>query len=101
MNTSSTLEDALSLLEERGWAQGRYGDSDGGYCIAGAIYQQLIDTSNDWRVPLHHAVRALAQVTGVPNVAMWNDAPERTFSQVREVMRRAIAETAAPELIAA
>jgi hypothetical protein len=94
MDTTEALSRALLILEEDGWIQNRYCDEEnGGNCMASAVYKAI---DMPWRegLPLFQNVaRALCQQTGRMNMALWNDNPDRTFSEVREVFRRAIAET--------
>ena len=95
----------LEVLEQHGWTQGHYGNERDGFCMVGALYRALreeglTDEFFPWQGPLAQTLRHLRAQTGIANIAMWNDEEGRTFSQVREVMRRAAAEAGA-ELVTA
>lgn len=91
MTTSETLERALQLMEERGWTQGIHED-EYGICAARATYMAVTEYAS-WRggglADYMRALKAIQFETGSPNIALWNDNPERTFDQVKEVFRRA------------
>lgn len=88
------LGEALEDLQEGGWCQGAYVNEDG-QCLTHSLFI-VIDRAMSWRsggrLLFIRCSRAIAQQTGMPNLALWNDHPSRTFSQVSEVLRRAIAE---------
>lgn len=90
MSVTEVLERALQILEH-GWTQDTYCDGKG-VCPIRATYM-AVEEQYPWRSGgreiFQGALRALQQETGCANVAMWNDNPERTFSQVRETFRRA------------
>lgn len=91
MTVSEVLDRALQLMEEQGWTQNAHQD-EYGICPARALYRAVTEYTT-WRggglADFMRAMRAIQFETGCPNLAMWNDNPERTFDEVREVFRRA------------
>lgn len=78
---------AARLIEECGWRQHAYGDSERGYCLAGAVasahlivYGRDIEWSERLFWPLWN---------GTESPACWNDRPERTKAEVVEKLRAA------------
>lgn len=94
MGTKEVLTEALSLLEVRGWTKGRYEDEDGCLCSIGALNAVVHGdprydaNTEEWEVA-HNALKAGAGIHGVP-AWIYNDAPETTFEDVREMFTNAI-----------
>lgn len=99
MDASGILSRALEILEEKGWTQGSF-HTQYGLCSLGAVWQALEEQGHDWLTGqsfYKRVIRALQNQIEYQNVALWNDQPERTYSQVREVFRRAAYEGVAPD----
>lgn len=104
----SVLREALDLLGPNGehWTKGTYEDSDGNYCMIGAITKATYgfvyqDTGRlgdvDERATIFQITRryllqaALASSPGVRlHLTKFNDFSETTFEDVRQVFERAI-----------
>jgi hypothetical protein len=80
------LENAATLLRERGWCQGRFHDSRGRSCAAGAIRVVTGDTDAELA-----ARRALRRVVGGEAIALWNDKIGRTAEEVITALESAAA----------
>lgn len=101
MTTLVLLEEALSVLRRRGLAKGVFEDEQGRVCARGALRAVLWDRTATERAFVGSAgERALAEAIwdgaefkGAcgPLVAHWNNAPERTQSEVEAAFTRAIA----------
>lgn len=104
MNTLETLKamDALLCSPDR-WAQGEYARDDNGravdvvfgtpnsgppacFCLLGAAGKVTGAYTSE-------ATRLLEEMTGVGkyNLSRWNDARNRTFAEVKDLLARAIA----------
>lgn len=103
MQVSEVLERSLQTMEEEGWCKNAYANEDGG-CVLWSLWQNISQIA-EWQTGgqpiMDECLRALRGVTGVANIAYWQDHPDRTFSQVRETFRRAIAESELRERVAA
>lgn len=90
MKASEIAEGALHLLKEKGWIQ-RAQSSDRGFCVVGALFKAATGAS-DWRDndgPYQTALKELGLLTmPKPTPVAWNDAPERTFEDVENVLFR-------------
>lgn len=97
-STAQVLTRALDVLEDGGWTQGCYAMKVDGdmtvatdpdaiqFCADGAIYRACHELGS-----LDHfqdARKALTDEMGAA-IVFWNDDRKRTFSEVREVFRRA------------
>lgn len=102
MNARQILIEAASLIETRGHAKGWFEDSKGCLCATGAIGMAATgdpvgysdDIPPDVEAELSRAFRAAhAEVGAMRNgdgrIVPWNDAPERTASEVVSMLRRA------------
>lgn len=93
------VKDALDLLDPKGghWVKGRFtrivnpGAPEKkqvfGYCAVGALRQAAYghqNFSNPHTPEYKRARKVLGDVVGFPNVTDWNDAPHRTFADVRD-----------------
>jgi len=96
--TSEVLNRAADLIEERGWATGVTGWRVGGrLCLEGGIIAAIggataADQPLAWACPAYAAVgdylgRPALSVCGDRELWKWNDRPERTASEVVEVLR--------------
>ena len=86
------LEDADRVLDEQGWAQGVYIDrNNGGYCIAGALVAARPGGMSDTYGPAVACIEMVLRALGeeLTEFHTWNDAPGRTFAEVRRVFRLA------------
>lgn len=90
-HTARHLEDADRVFDEHGWTQGTYGDPDGGYCIAGALSKARPGGTSDTFGPAVSCIELVlhAEGAGLTEFHAWNDAPGRTFADVRRVFRLA------------
>lgn len=97
----AVLEKTRSLLEERGWVQGRYGNFATGYCLLGALgaaHNHVCPTGTDRRgeisLAAHSAVSAAIKRTykhpRYVDTPVWNDARGRTMEQVMSMLDSAI-----------
>lgn len=89
MKASEVLREARNVLFERGWYQGYYYSfADDSVCLRGAV-----SVAHCGRVmgALYEspAIRVLERIIPERNVAAWNDAPERTFDEVIDILDRA------------
>lgn len=104
MQVSEVLERSLQTLEDEGWCKtGAYRDGDD-RCIVAALWHtisQELEWQDGGRLLMDSCLRVLRGGTGMANIAFWNDHPARTFGQVRETLRRAVAEAERCELVAA
>lgn len=85
MNTSEILNTAADLIEERGWRQGTAGAGEG-VCAISALAAAAPGPSK-WL----HAANVFADYLSVELVFVWNDAPERTATDVVAALRSAAA----------
>lgn len=99
------LEDALALLGPKGghWMQGLYAIHEDSkqerYCAVGAIrkvaygkvWPEYGEKDNEAVNVYHEARHSLASAAGVHSVTAWNDRSQRTFPEVRDAFRKAIA----------
>ncbi|HUR18863.1 MAG TPA: hypothetical protein VMZ51_08020 [Acidimicrobiales bacterium] len=77
------LRGALDVLDKQGWSQGFYTNPDGSHCLAGAINTAGMAMSS---YSILDAKNALA----LKNIEEWNDAPERTVEDVKQLLKQAI-----------
>jgi hypothetical protein len=111
------LEAAQSYLEEHGWCQGRGQGIDGSVCIEGAVAAVTMGNAHFWHTrrghvmahnlpdgcftPVHisrdlmlrhcDAKEALQRQAGRNrDLWAWNDFPERTVEEIKELFRAAI-----------
>lgn len=97
MTTAEVLRKALELLGPNGehWCQGRYFDGDKA-CMQGATRVAAQELSQRTEAFLHIAkcterlMEVLPTCEGNP-IARWNDAPERTWPEVKAAFEKAIA----------
>lgn len=103
MNTLETLRamDALFSSPKK-WRQGYYAyDAIGrmveprdnhacGWCLMGAAFRVLGARKTADHVATQ-TNRALHKAGAIPSVPVWQDAPERTFADVKDLLARAIA----------
>jgi hypothetical protein len=93
---------AADLIEQRGWAQGRFEDADGRLCIHGAIHVAVsgLAVRNDrdrdsLSTAAWHQFREYLLVEGVERELVrlgfmfWNDSPKRTQKEVVQALREA------------
>jgi hypothetical protein len=103
MQVSEVLERTLQTLEDEGWCKGAYSNEDG-RCVVSGLWA-VIGEEHEWQHGgqslMMACLKALRETTGIPNIALWNDAKGRTFSDVQITFRRAIAATSAREQVAA
>ena len=79
------LKRTLRRLEKYGWRQGAFGGAAGPNCLVGAMIYVPGETS---------ALRFDAEGAlgfGELSIIAWNDAPKRTFKQVKARIEKAIA----------
>jgi len=102
---SQVLSEAADLLEKPGaWTQGEYARGKSGrpvkrryaavcFCALGAIdaAHGETDIGNEVDVEAARFVTSVAVPERVGNLALWNDAPERTQAEVVDAFRRAAA----------
>lgn len=85
---------ALVVLETRGWCKDTVEEGDGRVCFIGAInvaifgnaeitYGNATDLAREVR---RHKLKLVNEFLGLPDVADWNDEPERTFEDVKTVL---------------
>ncbi len=68
---------AIEVIEQKGWCQGQPINAKGEVCVAGAI-QMATHQSLELQ---GHALNLLHETLGTM-ISKWNDAPERTESEV-------------------
>lgn len=84
LRVSDILNNAATLIEERGWTQGRSEDSEGRLCLVGAVCRYRITGP----FSLYDDVfRALHRWVYTGDLADWNDAPKRTAAEVIFALR--------------
>jgi len=81
------LENAATLLRERGWCQNQYRRDDGACCAMGAI-EATAGVSSRRALA---AERLLLERLGCKYVEEWNDAPGRTADEVITALESAAA----------
>lgn len=103
MSVTDTLNQALIVLDECGWIQFAHGDTKKGFCLNGVL-RHVTDLrwsavyrfdSPEWieyaaaRTALVEEIKRepLAQYS---SIAEWNDAPFRTYTQVRKLIQSTI-----------
>lgn len=80
---------AATLIEDKGWWQGRATGPGGQICCMTAVYWAANELTGrptligGGRTVLDEMARRL----GVSNISIWNDAPDRTVEQVLEALR--------------
>lgn len=103
MSVTDTLGKALEALDEFGWIQFAHGDTEKGFCLNGVL-RHVTDLrssavyrfdSPEWIE--YDAARAalVEEIKREPfpqysSIAEWNDAPFRTYTQVRKLILSAI-----------
>jgi len=98
MTVSELLDAAADLIERSGWTQKTSArDADGtpcalnqgvAFCPIGAIDWADWVADHDWSL-VFDAFSALADAIGGGQVAVWNDAPDRTQDDVVTALRTA------------
>lgn len=94
-DVTTLLRDAKTLLATRGWTQGAY-TRDGAVCVLGAVFQAAYGGIAGWQgvgEDSPHVTRALDLLEAEirPTLLVdWNDAYDRTYSEVRRVFELAI-----------
>lgn len=100
------LEDAYRILQTEGWIQGARYSPGYGRCVLGALdygsreyanrhHHHLgihfsFDEMNVQQAVVNEAIQVICQYTGGFDIAMWNDAPHRTFRDVVNVLYMAL-----------
>lgn len=101
MKTSEVLEKAADRLDYEGHCKGRYRGLHGGYCTAGAIAAATGLVAHTSVLAKHPAISAVATALGAKSdpkqIAIWNDAPERTKDEVVAMLRAVAASERARE----
>lgn len=83
MDTFETaIRSTVQFLDEKGWCQKRFTDSDGRHCVYGAL--QFVISNLDLFVQLN-IIRVLNDRTG-SNLIEWNDKPGQTYKNVRRTL---------------
>jgi hypothetical protein len=85
------LRAAARYIEEHGWYQGNYRNTDGRVCIVGAILSvtpEVDDTGDPGRLR-SRSVDVLVLAFDDKAVTRWNDAPGRTEAEVLVALRAA------------
>lgn len=88
ITTRQIRDRAVEIIEAHGLCKGRFLDPDGRRCIAGAIFQALVDLDGygmDWIS--YRAIYEIEQELQCGILSIWNDAPERTKEQVVAALR--------------
>lgn len=95
---------AAEVLDERGWHQGYYVDSDGQrVCLAGAVAvacggrptpehtpERTIVWSEPWGPAVYNdALEGLIDANSGRGLASWNDSPRRTVADVKALLLKA------------
>lgn len=95
------LLEAADYLENRGWTRGVYADENGCLCLAGALnlatigraapYPYSSITDQQWALArqVTDLIEERCGIESGPALAEWNDAPDRTRSEVVSMLRRA------------
>ena len=86
MTTGEVRERAARLLEERGWCQGCSVDSRGRVCLIGALAYTAGLTYNLCK-ELRQELQQEYPGENIDSLACWNDAQDRTISQVLALLR--------------
>ena len=106
MKTEHNWRDVLlkaALIVEEGWCQGAmhldkeglecYRDNAVQSCAQGAIHRAInhLLPTQPWygETALTQLRRTLTKLHYIPRIARWNDHPDRTATEVAEVMRQA------------
>lgn len=97
ITTEKKLEAARSmremLSEPEMWVKGRYAETlHGGrvaHCLGGAVLAVTHQNTDHLREAIN---RDLAAKVGTPIIPLWNDAPERTHSDVIQVLDELVQE---------
>jgi hypothetical protein len=86
------INDAIHLLNTRGWIQGAYGNPNEGYCLIGAL-SESIGYASSYHEPAFVVAKAvrdeIKERAGHRNVELFNDAPRRTKEEILDVLHKA------------
>lgn len=96
MDTKELLVEAKNKILNDGWTQGDYGDTDKGYCAAGAIDAVTSDLlkidaidEDEATEMFNEGYRVLRDTLkdsgGIANVVGWNDASHRSVNEVLDL----------------
>lgn len=86
MKTSEILRKAKKLIpDEAHWWRGKFGQQNACECPITAISRVINRVEAGW-----DAREAFRKAIGDTDISTWNDAPERTFEEVRAAFDRAI-----------
>ncbi|QDH92995.1 hypothetical protein SEA_STEPHIG9_44 [Mycobacterium phage Stephig9] len=92
-DTKQILTEALAHLEADGWAQGQYEGPGGCLCSVGAVLKVIHDDPrrDEHTDSFETAEAALRAGAGIQTpVWLYNDHPERTFEEIRQMFTNAI-----------
>lgn len=93
---ANVLMDAKAAIIEHGWITGALGNTEKGFCIAGALAHvlggnTLVMLDTDKLSKFRNVVRKLANLVGQTTISGWNDHPGRTQQEVLDLFDTAIA----------
>lgn len=80
MEAHEAVRKVRELLEARGWCQGEATSPDGRHCIIGALDMVTHPAGG---TDLYWDTQAFLRKVLGGSIAVWNDAPGRTFEEVK------------------
>lgn len=85
--TAEVCARTIDILEERGWCQHIGRDRDGRVCLSSGMVQAAKELVwGQWFDVWCDAQNAVSSALGWP-VITWNDHPDRTISEVKELLK--------------
>lgn len=82
------FEQAIEILEKRGWTKGRMVSSDGRLCLQAAIVIAVDGyIRSTWSKKACEALIFFCDTTGIPTIPAWNDRYGLTFEEVIDELR--------------
>jgi hypothetical protein len=93
MNFKEVIKETLACLEADGWCQGVTHHYDGGHCLGGAI--ETVGPPDHFSVfeePSGFIGGNNLYLSPVSVIIRWNDDPDRTFEDVRNLLERAMSQ---------
>jgi hypothetical protein len=90
--TPQILDKAASIIQTNGWCQNTFKDSDGKYCIIGAMIEAS-ESDRDYFFNNHYSEIFSKLCKAEPligaSIAAWNDSEDQTKENVISILKKA------------
>lgn len=87
---SEVVEKAIEILDDKGWCQNNFVNPDGKVCLEEALGRANWIVSKNSVMPedVYSGVRETTGISKYAFLSEWNDRPERTVEEVKDVLMR-------------